>query len=42
MEKATIDNEEIIDSKVYHTINEVKNGQGPTQIASPMFVFLGL
>ncbi|MCB9319582.1 MAG: glycosidase [Lewinellaceae bacterium] len=29
MEHAQVDHEEIIDSKVYHTIKEVKNGQGP-------------
>jgi len=29
MEEAKVSQEEIIDSKVYHTIKEVKNGQGP-------------
>ena len=29
---AVIEEEKIIDPKVYHTINEVKNGQGPTPI----------
>ncbi len=32
MENATLDNEEIIDEKVYHTIKEVKNGLGPAPI----------
>ncbi|MFY0628513.1 MAG: glycosidase [Reichenbachiella sp.] len=32
MEDAFVDNEQIIDPKVYHTINEVKNGQGPAPI----------
>ncbi|MBF7074206.1 glycosidase [Glaciecola sp. MH2013] len=29
---AVIHNEEIVDNKHYHTINELKNGQGPTPI----------
>ena len=29
---AFVDNEQIIDPKIYHTINEVKNGQGPAPI----------
>jgi 4-O-beta-D-mannosyl-D-glucose phosphorylase len=32
MENAALDNEEIIDEKVYHTIKEVKNGLGPAPI----------
>ena len=32
MEKAVVSNEKIIDPKVYHTIKEVKNGQGPAPI----------
>jgi len=32
IEKAVIDEEIIIDSRVYHTINEVKNGEGPTPL----------
>jgi len=32
MENAAIEDEKIMDSKVYHTINEVKNGQGPAPI----------
>jgi len=32
MEKAEIKAELIVDSKTYHTINEVKNGQGPAPI----------
>ena len=32
MEKAVVSNEQIIDPKVYHTIKEVKNGQGPAPI----------
>lgn len=32
MEEARITNEAIIDHKVYHTISEVKNGQGPAPI----------
>jgi 4-O-beta-D-mannosyl-D-glucose phosphorylase len=32
IEKAVIDEEVIIDSRVYHTINEVKNGQGPAPL----------
>ena len=34
MEKASIKEEKIIDPKVYHTIKEVKNGQGPAPIKS--------
>ena len=29
MENASVDHEEIIDPKIYHTIKEIKNGQGP-------------
>lgn len=32
MERAVIGEERIIDPKIYHTINEVKNGQGPAPI----------
>ncbi|MCR9254145.1 MAG: glycosidase, partial [bacterium] len=32
MENAKVGTEQIIDPKVYHTIKEVKNGQGPTPI----------
>ncbi len=32
MEQAEIKKEQIVDQKVYHTIKEVKNGQGPTPI----------
>lgn len=32
MEQAKIEEEKIIDPKVYHTIKEVKNGQGPAPI----------
>jgi len=32
MERAEVNNEIILDGKLYHTIKEVKNGQGPTPI----------
>ncbi len=32
MENAEIDQEVIVDGKGYHTIKEVKNGQGPASI----------
>jgi 4-O-beta-D-mannosyl-D-glucose phosphorylase len=32
MENAVIDHEKIIEPKIYHTIKEVKNGQGPAPI----------
>jgi 4-O-beta-D-mannosyl-D-glucose phosphorylase len=32
MENAVIHEEKIVDSKIYHTIKEVKNGQGPAPI----------
>lgn len=35
MEHAEVDNESIIDGKIYHTIKEVKNGQGPVPIKTP-------
>ncbi len=35
MENAQVTNEKIIDPKVYHTIKEVKNGQGPPPIKTP-------
>ncbi len=35
MTHARVDSEVIVDAKVYHTIKEVKNGQGPTPIKTP-------
>jgi 4-O-beta-D-mannosyl-D-glucose phosphorylase len=35
MEEAVIHEEKIIDSKLYHTVKEVKNGQGPAPIKTP-------
>jgi 4-O-beta-D-mannosyl-D-glucose phosphorylase len=35
IERAVIHEERIIDPKVYHTIKEVKNGQGPAPIKTP-------
>jgi 4-O-beta-D-mannosyl-D-glucose phosphorylase len=35
IEKAVIDKELIIDNREYHTIKEVKNGQGPAPIKTP-------
>jgi 4-O-beta-D-mannosyl-D-glucose phosphorylase len=35
MERAEVKDELVIDAKVYHTIKEVKNGQGPTPIKTP-------
>ena len=35
MERAEVDNEFIVDGKIYHTIKEVKNGQGPAPIKTP-------
>jgi 4-O-beta-D-mannosyl-D-glucose phosphorylase len=35
MERAEVKNETIIDHKIYHTIKEVKNGQGPHPIKTP-------
>lgn len=35
MENAVIDREEIIDNKIYHTVYEAKNGQGPAPIKTP-------
>ena len=32
MDGATVDREEVLDPRVYHTIKEVKNGQGPPPI----------
>ena len=32
IENPVVEKEEIIDSRVYHTIKEVKNGQGPAPI----------
>jgi 4-O-beta-D-mannosyl-D-glucose phosphorylase len=35
MENAIVENELIIDNRAYHTIKEVKNGQGPSPIKTP-------
>ena len=35
MTNAVIDREVIVDNKVYHTIKEIKNGQGPAPIKTP-------
>lgn len=35
MERAEINDEVIVDGKAYHTIKEVKNGQGPAPIKTP-------
>jgi len=35
MEHAVIAEEKIIDARAYHTVKEVKNGQGPTPIKTP-------
>jgi len=35
MTRAAIDDEVIVDGKVYHTIKEIKNGQGPAPIKTP-------
>ena len=35
IEKAVIEHEEIIDNKIYHTVYEAKNGQGPAPIKTP-------
>lgn len=35
MTKAVIDTEVIVDNKAYHTIKEIKNGQGPAPIKTP-------
>ncbi len=35
MEKASTGPEAIIDRRIYHTINELKNGQGPAPIKTP-------
>lgn len=35
MERAEVKNEVILDGKLYHTIKEVKNGQGPAPIKTP-------
>lgn len=35
MERAVVDSEKIIEPKIYHTIKEVKNGQGPAPIKTP-------
>lgn len=35
MEQAEIEHESIIDQKIYHTVYELKNGQGPTPIKTP-------
>jgi len=36
MENAVVHEEKIIEPKIYHTIKEVKNGQGPTPIKTKM------
>jgi 4-O-beta-D-mannosyl-D-glucose phosphorylase len=35
MTRAVIDEETVIDPKIYHTIKEVKNGQGPPPLKTP-------
>lgn len=35
MENAVVDKEQVIDHKVYHTIAEAKNGQGPAPLKTP-------
>lgn len=35
MTRAVVDKEIIVDNKVYHTIKEIKNGQGPAPIKTP-------
>ncbi len=35
MEEATIEDERIVDPRVYHTIKESKNGQGPPPLKTP-------
>lgn len=35
MTRAVIEKETIVDNKVYHTIKEIKNGQGPAPIKTP-------
>lgn len=35
IENAVIDREEIIDNKIYHTVYEAKNGQGPAPVKTP-------
>ncbi len=35
MTRAVIEHETIVDNKVYHTIKELKNGQGPAPIKTP-------
>ncbi|MGN6209737.1 glycoside hydrolase family 130 protein [Asticcacaulis sp.] len=35
MTKAVVDREVIVDNKAYHTIKEIKNGQGPAPIKTP-------
>ena len=36
MENATIANEQVIDARVYHTIKETKNGQGPPPLKTDL------
>ncbi len=36
MEEAVITHESIIDKKIYHTVYELKNGQGPAPIKTPL------
>jgi len=35
MENAVVKHEDIIDNKIYHTVYEAKNGQGPAPIKTP-------
>lgn len=35
MNPAVVDDEKIIDERIYHTIKEVKNGQGPAPVKTP-------
>ena len=35
MEEAVITRESIIDRKIYHTVYELKNGQGPAPLKTP-------
>lgn len=35
IENAIIDHEDIVDNKIYHTVYEAKNGQGPAPIKTP-------
>jgi len=35
LESPVIDEEKIVDSRIYHTVKEVKNGQGPSPLKTP-------